>query len=381
MDFSFTEEQTLLRNSVARFVADNYTFEARREIVKSAEGWRPDYWKQFAELGLLAAPFAEEHGGLGGGPIETMVILEEFGRGLVVEPYLPTVVIGGAFLRHAGSAAQKEELLPQIVEGSLVTSFAFAEPQARFDLFDIRTSAKKSGGGYTLNGHKSVAIAAPMAGKLIVTARTAGSQRDAKGIGVFLVDATAKGVTLESYPTVDGLRAADVRLDNVAVGADALLGEAENGLPLVERVVDEAIAALSAEAMGVHRKMLELTLDYTKTRQQFGQPISKFQALQHRMADMFVHVEESVSMAYMVALKLDAPEAERKAAAAAAKAQLGRAGRFIGQNAIQLHGGMGMTEEMAVGHYFKRATMMNILFGDADHHTRRFAELTQGAAA
>ena len=375
MDFSFSEEQTLLRNSVQKFVQNGYSFDTRRAIVKSESGWKRENWKQFAELGLLGAPFSEEEGGLGGGPIETMIIMEEFGRGLVVEPYLGTVVVAGGFLRHGGSKAQKDQLIPEIAEGKRVFAFAFAEPQGRYNLADLQVTAKKSGAGYTLNGHKAVVVGAPWADTLIVTARTGGGQRDEKGVSVFVVDKKAKGVGTRDYPTVDGLRASEVTFENVNLGADAVIGQADNGLKLVERVTDEAIAALSAEAIGAMKVLNDTTVEYCKTRKQFGVPIGKFQVLQHRMVDMFMNYEQSVSITYMVTLKLNESETERKKAASAAKVQVGKAGRFIGQNAVQLHGGMGMTDELNVGHYFKRLTMIDTMFGNVDHHLKRYASL------
>jgi alkylation response protein AidB-like acyl-CoA dehydrogenase len=331
-------------------------------------------WATFAELGLLAAPFTEDQGGLGGGPIETMIIMEEFGRGLVVEPFLGTVVLGGGFLRHGASKAQQEKYIPEIIEGKRVLAFAFAEPQGRYNLADLAVTAKKSGAGYTLNGHKAVVIGAPWADTLVVTARTSGGQRDAKGVSVFIVDKKTKGISCRDYPTVDGLRASEITFENVAVGADALIGEIDNGLPLVERVVDEGIAALSAEAIGSMKVLNDMTVEYCKTRKQFGVPIGKFQVLQHRMVDMFMNYEQSVSITYMVTLKLNEDAAERRKAASAAKVQIGKAGRFIGQQAVQLHGGMGMTDELAVGHYFKRLTMIDTMFGNVDYHLRRYSE-------
>jgi len=373
MDFSFTEEQTLLRNSVQKFVQNDYTFETRRAIAKSETGWKRENWATFAELGLLGAPFAEDYGGLGGGPIETMIIMEEFGRGLVIEPYLSTVVLGGGFLRNGGSKAQKEKLIPEIIEGKRVVAFAFAEPQGRYNFADLTVTAKKAGSGYTLNGHKAVVVGAPWADTLIVTARTAGGQRDEKGVSVFVVDKKTKGVSCRDYPTVDGLRASEVTFENVSIGADALVGDADNGLPLIEKVTDEGIAALSAEAIGGMKVLNDTTVEYCKTRKQFGVPIGKFQVLQHRMVDMFMNYEQSVSITYMVTLKLGESDAERKKAASAAKVQIGKAGRFIGQNAVQLHGGMGMTDELNVGHYFKRLTMIDTMFGNVDHHLKRYA--------
>jgi alkylation response protein AidB-like acyl-CoA dehydrogenase len=381
MDFSFTEEQSMLRDTVASFLGDKYDFETRRAIVKSEAGWRPDYWQAFAnELGILGAPFSEELGGLGGGATENMIVLEEFGKALVVEPYLGTVVIGGGFLKHSGYAGAAD-LIGKIIEGKATFAFAYAEPQGRYTWQDLKTTARKDGAGWVLNGHKAVVVGAPWASHLIVTARTGGAQRDAGGVSVFVVDRNAKGVVTRDYPTVDGLRASEVFFENVAVGADALIGAEGAGLPLVEKVIDEAIAAVSAEAVGVLRKLHEGTLEYTKQRKQFGQPIAQFQVLQHRMVDMFIQLEQSVSMTYMATIKLDETDVERAKAISAAKVQIGRACKFVGQNAIQLHGGMGMTDEMAIGHYFKRATIIEGLFGSVDHHLRRYETLSIDAAA
>jgi len=377
MDFSFTEEQTLLRNTVQRFIQDRYDFETRKAILASESGWREDYWAQYAELGLLAAPFSEELGGLGGTNVDAMIVMEEFGKGLVVEPYLPTVVLGGAFLKHGGTAAQKEELIPQIIDGSLKLAIAFAEPQGRYNLADLVTSAKKDGSDFVLNGHKAVVIGAPWADKLIVTARTSGDRRDAKGVSVFLVDKGANGVQMRDYPTVDGLRASEVTLENVKVSGDALIGELDNGLPLVERVMDEGIAAICAEATGTMKMLVDKTVEYSKNRKQFGVPIGKFQVLQHRMVDMYMHYEQSLSMTYMINLKIDEDETERKKAASAAKVQIGKSGRFVGQSAVQIHGGMGVTDELDVGHYFKRVTMIDTMFGNIDHHMKRYTALSE----
>jgi alkylation response protein AidB-like acyl-CoA dehydrogenase len=376
MDFSFTEEQTLLRNSVQKFVSGAYDFDTRRAIITSDAGWRPAYWSQIAELGLLGAAIPEDFGGLGGSVVDTMVIMEEFGRGLVVEPYLGTVVIGAGLLTAVGSAAQKEELLPQIAGGELVLALAYAEPQGRFNLADLVTTAKAQGSDFVLNGHKAVVIGAPWAHKLIVSARTSGGQRDAKGISLFLVDANAPGVSLRSYPTVDGLRASEVTFENVKVPASALIGTLDDGLASLEMIADHAIGALSAEAIGAMKVLNDTTVEYCKTRKQFGVPIGKFQVLQHRMVDMFMAYEQSVSITYMVTLKLDEAVEERKKAASAAKVQIGKAGRFIGQQAVQLHGGMGMTDELKVGHYFKRLTMIDAQFGNVDYHLKRYAQLT-----
>ncbi len=377
MDFSFTEEQTLLRNTVQRFVQDKYDFETRMKIIKSDDGWRQDYWQQFAELGILAAPFDEDLGGLGGSAIDTMVMMEELGKGLVIEPYLPTVVLGGGFLRHGGTAAHKQEIIPAVIGGECVISAAYAEPKGRYNLADLETTAKKDGDGFVLNGHKAVALGGPWATHFVITARTSGGQRDEGGVTVFLVAKDTAGLTTRDYPTVDGYRASEVMLDNVKVGADAVLGDVDNGLPLVERVIDEGIAALCAEACGVMKQLVDKTIEYSRQRKQFGVAIGSFQVLQHRMVDMYLNYEQSVSMTYMVNLKLGESDVERKKAASAAKVQIGKAGKFIGQNAVQIHGGMGITEEMDVGHYFKRMTMIDTQFGNVDHHMRRYAALSE----
>lgn len=378
MDFSFTSEQDMLRDTVAKLVSQQYDFDTRRKVAKSDAGWRPEMWAQFAELGLLGASFTEAEGGFGSGPIEAMIISEEFGKGLVIEPYLQTVVIGGNFFRHGGTDAQKEEHIAGIIGGETRIAFAYSEPKSRFDLNDVSTTAKKDGAGYVLNGHKAVVLGAPFATHLIVTARTSGGQRDAKGVSVFLVAKDAKGVTTRDYPTVDGLRASEVHFENVAVGADALIGAADNGLPLVEKVIDNAIAALCAEAVGCFKVLNEATISYSKQRKQFGQPIGNFQVLQHRMVDMFMAAEQATSMTYMLTLKLDEADKARKLAASAAKVQVGKAGKLVSQDAVQIHGGMGMTDELNVGHFFKRVTMIESQFGNTDWHLRRYTELSAG---
>ena len=376
MDFAYTSEQDMLRDTVARLVREQYDFDTRRKVAKSEAGWRPEMWSQFAELGLLGASFSEEEGGFGGGPIEAMIISEEFGKGLVIEPYLQTVIIGGGFLRHGGSAAQKEENIADMIGGERRYAFAYSEPKSRFDLNDVATTAKKDGKGYTLNGHKAVVVGAPFATHLIVTARTSGGQRDTAGITLFLVSKNTKGVVTRDYPTVDGLRASEVILENVSIGADAVIGEPDNAMPLVEKVVDEAIASLCAEAVGCFKVLNEATLTYSKTRKQFGQPIGNFQVLQHRMVDMFMACEQSISMTYMVTLKLGEADRQRKLAASGAKVQIGKAGKLISQEAVQIHGGMGMTDELNVGHFFKRVTMIESQFGNTDWHLRRYTELS-----
>lgn len=378
MNFDYTDEQNMLRDSIAKWVAGQYDFDKRRAALASEDAWKSN-WATFAELGLLAAPLPEAFGGLGGGAIDVSVVAEEFGKALVVEPYVPTVVIGGGALAYAGSAAQREEHLNAIAAGERVIAFAQAEPKSRWSLTDVATTAKKDGAGYVLNGHKAVVLGAPQADYLLVTARTAGGQRDAKGVSLFLVPKSAKGVTTRDYPTMDGTRAAEVYFENVAVGAEALIGRADAAAPLVERIVDEANAAYNHEAVGCMRMMTELTREYAKTRKQFGKAIAEFQVLQHRMVDMFMATEESYSMALRATILL-ADDRERARAVSAAKVSIGKLARFVGQAAVQTHGGMGVTDEMRVGHYFKRTTMLDATFGNVDHHLKRYVALDAKAA-
>ncbi len=380
MDFNFTEEQSMLRDTVASYLQDNYDFDKRRKMISSDAGRDPAIWSAFAnELGILGAPFSEDLGGLGGDAIENMIVMEEFGKALVVEPYLGTVVIGGGFLKHSGHA-NAADLIGGIIGGETIFAFAYAEPQARYTWHDLKTTAKKDGAGWVINGHKAVVVGAPWATHLIVTARTGGGQREESGVSVFIVEKNAKGVTTRDYPTVDGQRASEVYFENVSVGADALIGAEGAALPLVNKVIDEATAALCAEAVGAMRQLHTGTLEYAKQRKQFGTAIANFQVLQHRMVDMFMNVEQSVSMTYMATIKVT-DDAERAKAVSAAKVQIGKACKFVGQNAIQIHGGMGMTDELAIGHYFKRATMIEGLFGSVDHHLRRYETLSFGKAA
>lgn len=375
MDFSYSEEQQLLKDSVDRFVREAYEFDKRQKLTKTDLGFSRDNWSMMAELGWLGVSLPEEFGGFDGGPVETMIIMEAIGSGLVLEPFLPTVVLGGGLLKAAGSDDQKRELLPALAEGKMMLAFAFAERQSRYDMHDVELSAKKNGSGYVLNGHKGVVVGAPSADKVIVTARTGGGNRDREGVTLFLVDADAAGLARRDYPTVDSLRASELTFDNVKVDDGAVLGTVDQAMPAVDRVVDEAIAAISAEAVGAMQVLLDTTNEYLKTRKQFGQPLSRFQVLQHRMVDMFMEVEQSRSMALMVTLKLDEDEAERRKAAAGAKVQIGKSSRFVGQQSVQLHGGMGMTDELNVGHYFKRLTMIDIMFGNQDYHLKRYADM------
>ncbi len=373
MDFDLTDEQRLLKDSVDRLVADQYQFEQRKKYSVEPDGWSTTVWQQYAELGLLGLPFAETYGGFGGGPVETMIVMEAFGRGLVLEPYFATVILGGGLIRRGASAAQQQTLLPQITQGKLKLAFAHVERQSRYDLADVSTKAVQNGGTWLLDGAKSVVLHGDCADRLLVTARVSGGRRDRAGIGLFLVDANGSGVSRRGYPTQDGLRAAELTLSG-ARGEP--VGDVGNALPVVEHVVDEAIAALCAEAVGTMQAMHETTLEYLKTRQQFGRPIGQFQVLQHRSVDMLVALEQARSMAMFAAVMAAEDDAtERRRSIAAAKVQIGRSGRHVGQEAIQLHGGIGMTMEYKIGHYFKRMTMIDKMFGDADTHLAALAQL------
>ncbi|WP_379552563.1 acyl-CoA dehydrogenase family protein [Qipengyuania sp. DGS5-3] len=376
MDFNFTEEQDMVRDGLSRMVREAYGWETRSEVIASEAGWRPEIWAQLAELGILGMPFSEEVGGFGGGAVDSMIVMEEFGKGLVVEPFVPTVVCAGGFLKHAGTEAQREEHLSAIIDGSRVFAFAYAEPRGRYNFADLETTAKKDGDGYTLSGHKAVVIGAPWASHLVVTARTGGDRRDKEGVSVFIVDKSANGVVTRDYETVDGRRASEVYFENVSVPADALIGEEGGALPLIELVTDEAIAAQCAEACGAMKVAHGMTVEYSRQRKQFGVPIGSFQVLQHRMVDMYTAYEQSVSLSYLATLKLSASEQERKRTVSAAKVGVGQAARYIGQDAVQIHGGNGVTDEYAIGHYFKRLTVFDSEFGNVDHHMKRHIALS-----
>jgi len=375
MDFALTDEQRLLRDSVERLFADHYAFDARKRYGQEPGGWGRDMWRRYAELGLLGLPFDEKHGGSGGGPVETMIVMETLGRALALEPYLATVVLAGGLLRLGGSDAMRVDLLPKIAGGNLILAFAHAERQSRYDLADIATSARRDGSGYVIDGAKSLVLHGDSAAKFVVSARLSGDQRDRDGIGIFLIDASAKGLSTRGYTTVDGMRAAELTLTGVRLDDDAVIGELGAAFPLIEQVADMAMAALAAEAVGVLASMHELTIDYMKTRKQFGVAIGGFQVLQHRAADMLIALEQARSMAMLATMMAEEDDIrERRQAISATKVQIGRSGRFIGQQAIQIHGGIGMTMEASIGHYFKRITTIDAMFGDADHHLGLLAE-------
>ena len=376
MNFDLSEEQRLLKDSAERFVRENCTLGRRLALVASEPGYSERSWRQMAELGWLGASVPEEFGGTGGGPVETMVLMEAFGAGLVLEPYFPSVVLGAGLVEMAGSEALKAAMLPDLVAGDLKLAFAWVESQAGYDLFDVETAAERRGGGYVINGAKGVVLGAASADRLVVCARTGGGARDRDGIGLFLVDRGASGMKLRDYRTVDGLRAAEVEFENVAVDDEAVLGDPQGALPAIEAVAERAIAALCAEAVGAMDVIVRDTAEYLKTRKQFGRPIGAFQVLQHQFTDMLMASEEARSMMYVATLRLGERDAGSRAkAVSGAKHLAGKHGRFIGQRAIQLHGGMGMTEEMAVSHYFKRLTMIDVMFGDEAYHLKRYATL------
>ncbi len=369
MDFNYTEEQLALQDTLRRFIARDYAFEQRRALAKSADGFSRPAWKTYAELGILALPFPEEFGGLNGNGVDSLLVMEMLGRGLALEPYLSTVILCGGLIRDAASTAQKEAILPALGAGELMLALAHFEPGGHHELDRVATRATATGKGWKLDGAKAVVLGAPSADKLIVSAR------DEKGISLYLVDAKAPGLSLRPYPTQDGARAANMTFTGVEVDAAALIGSAGDALPIVERALDHANAALCAEAVGIMSALNEITLEYLKTRKQFGVPIGNFQALQHRMADMVIATEQARSMATLAAVRVDSADAaERRRAVAAAKAYVTQSARLVGQQAVQLHGGMGVVDELNVSHYFKRLTMIGLSFGDADYHLGRFSD-------
>lgn len=380
MDFSFTDEQELLRGTVSKFLAERYDMERSRAAAKTGAGWQPNIWRGFADdLGILGATLPESVGGLGGGSTELMIITEALGHALVIEPFVETVVFAGGLLQRAGGP-QAEQLLNRIALGDAIVAVAAEEPASAGTWHDVSTTARRDGDHWVLDGAKIAVSSAPIATHLLVTARTSGAQRDTTGLSLFLLDfdpaAPPAGLSVESLRTIDDRRAADLALNGLRLPADALLGAEGQAWPALEHTVDEATAAIVSEAVGCLRRVLADTVDYTKQRQQFGQPISSFQVLQHRMVDMYLEVEQAVAAQYLAMMKLDAEPAERARAVSAAKATVARAARFVGQSAVQTHGAMGMTEELALGHYFKRLTAIEYQFGSRDRQLARYAGLT-----
>ncbi len=374
MDFAFTEEQTMLGDALAKFLEREYGFEKRKAIRASSDGFSREVWAAFADMGLLGLPFDEAHGGFGGTAVDTLLVMQALGRALVVEPYWATVVMAGNAIRLGGTAAQKDEHLQGIACGEKLFAWAHGEPGSRYELAHVQTRAVKSGDGFVLDGAKAVVQFGAQADSLLVSARTSGGMRDVNGISLFIVDRKAPGVTVRDYRTIDGLRAAEITLNGVRLGAEATLGAAGDAGELIGHVSDLGLAALCAEGVGLMESLNAATLDYLKTRQQFGQPIGRFQALQHRAVDMMIHAEQSKSMAYLAAMRAAGPDATgRHHAVTAAKAYVGRAARRVAEEAIQLHGGMGVTDELAASHYAKRLVMLDMMQGDADHHLAQFA--------
>ena len=380
MNFTLNEEQQMLADTVGRFVQDHYGFEARAKRLASlganAPGFSEDLWRQLADMGLFALNVPEAHGGIGGGPVETMIVMEALGRGLVIEPYITTGVIAPRLLATHGSEAQKDRFLNKIAEGAIRFALAVLEPQGRYDLHDVRTRAQRTGDTWRLDGAKSVVLHGDSADWFIVTARTRPGTTAAEGLTLLLVNANAAGVSVQGFPTIDGQRCAELRLDAVAVEDALVIGGVDQGLVLAEWAIDQGLAALAAEAVGSMDKLCDLTCEYIATRKQFGVAIGSFQVLQHRAADMRIAVEQARALALMAAARVTSIDTrERRRAASAAKAMAGRSGRFVGQQATHLHGGMGMTDEMACGHYFKRLTAIDMTWGNPEHHVERYGEL------
>jgi alkylation response protein AidB-like acyl-CoA dehydrogenase len=375
MDFNLNDEQQLLADTVNR-LASNYSLANRQKLTATECGFSKENWQKFAELGVLGLNVPQEYGGMGGGPLETAIVMEAIGRALVVEPYLPTAVMAVQGLVCAGTADQRAKFLPGIADGKVRFAVAALEPQGRYELGSISTTARETRRGYLLTGHKAVVLHGAAADQLLVTARIPRSIEPGDSPAVFIVDASAEGVRIKSSPALDGSRTAEIVLEDVAVKHDALLGKPGEGLDLLERIVDRGIAGLCAEAIGAMERLVELTAHYLRTRRQFGQPIAGFQVLQHRIADMRIASEQARSVSLMAAARVDSPDVQtRRRALAAAKTLIGQCGRYIGEQAVQLHGGMGMTDELAVGHFFKRLICIDMSFGDSNYHLERFGEL------
>jgi|TARA_B100001758_G_scaffold213916_1_gene198651 alkylation response protein AidB-like acyl-CoA dehydrogenase len=375
MDFTFNEEQSLIQDQVDQFILKEYDWETRQSLSHSDLGFGQENWQKFAELGWLGISVSEDSGGFGGSAIESMLIMEAFGKGLVVEPFLETMIMSGGILDDHGSAEQKSSLLEPAIAGNMQLALAYAEPQSRFNLSDVVTEAKADGDNFTLNGYKSVVMNGPSANKIIVSARTSGSQLDENGITLFVIDSEASGLNKANYKTVDGRRASDLTIENVSVSRDDIVGELDSGYEILDSAIDKAILAISAEAVGAMEVLYKTTVEYTKTREQFGTAIGKFQVLQHRMVDMFMEYEQCKSLLYMATMKHEEGAVDSKKAISGLKYQVGKAGKFIGQQAVQLHGGMGVTDELNVGHYFKRLTTVGTIFGNTDYHLKKYTSL------
>ena len=374
MNFEFTEEQQMVRDSIARFVQDDYDWDTRRDIVASESGISDKAWQTFAELGWLSIPFAEEDGGFGGNIVDTMVIMEEIGKGLIVEPYLPSVLLFGGLLARAGNEGQRAQWLPSVIDGSTSGAFAYLERQSRFEMADCKTQAAASGDGWVLNGEKVVVFNGANCNQLMVLARTSGEQWDRDGLSLFVVAADAAGVERVSYAMMDGQRVANITFTDVALSADALVGEAGGAMEAVEAVVREATIGLMAEAVGCMGTLNAKTVEYTKTREQFGVAIGSFQSLQHRMVETMIAYEQAKSLLYKAVCEYRQDPASADATVNALKVLVDRNAKLVYGEAIQMHGGMGITDELDIGHYAKRLMMINTTFGDATYHRAQYME-------
>jgi len=375
MNFELSEEQKMIQQSVERFVQENYDLSNRIKISSEDPGYSKEYWSSMAELGWLGLAFDEEDGGFGGNQIDTLVLMEQFGKGLVLEPFLANIVLGGGAIKRGGSAKLKESIIPSLIDGSLQLTLAYAEEQSRFDLEDIATAAREDDGNFLLNGKKSMVLNAESADKIIVAARTNGSQVDKEGISLFLVDADSEGLERENFPTVDGLRASEISLNDVKVSTENLIGEKDKGFEILQAVANDAILALAAEAVGAMEVLYKDTVEYTQQREQFDHPLSDFQVLQHRMVDMFMEYEQCKSLLFRATMETVQDPQLSQRTVHALKHLIGKSGIFVGENAVQLHGGMGVTEELRVGHFFKRLLVIDSQFGNADFHLDKFTSL------
>lgn len=373
MNFDLSEEQLLLRDSVERFVNDNYDLDTRQKLSKNDAGFSDTYWETMAELGWLGVNVPEAHGGFGGTQADTMVLMEAFGKGLVLEPFFASAVLGTRAVVAGGSDELQAKILPELVSGTCRLSLAYAEEQSRFDLEDVVTRATEKNDGFVINGHKSMVQHGGSANKLVVSTRTSGGQQDENGITLFLVDTDSDGVTVQSFPTVDGQQAAEVTFNDVHVDAGQMLGQLNNGFGLLQDIAIDGILALAAEAVGAMEVLYKDTVAYTQDREQFDHSLSDFQVLQHRMVDMFMEYEQCKSMLYRATLEVVQNGRDAMRIVHALKYMVGKTGTFVGENAVQLHGGMGMTEELRVGHYFKRLLVIDAQFGNCDHHLSCFA--------
>ena len=375
MNFELSEEQKMIQQSVERFVQENYDLTNRVKISSEDPGYSQEYWTAMAELGWLGLAFSEEEGGFGGNQIDTLVLMEQFGKGLVLEPFLANIVLGGGAIKRGGSPAIKESILPNLIEGNLQVTLAYAEEQSRFDIEDVATAAREDGSNFIINGKKSMVLNAESADKIVVVTRTSGSQVDEDGISLFLVDATSKGIERENFPTVDGLRASEITFTDVEVPSDNLIGEKDKGFSILQAVVNDAILALSAEAVGAMEVLYKDTVEYTQQREQFDHPLSDFQVLQPRMVDMFMEYEQCKSLLLRATMETVQDPILAQRTVHALKHLIGKSGIFVGESAVQLHGGMGVTEELRIGHFFKRLLVIDSQFGNSDFHLDKFTSL------